>query len=283
MCMILFVEVAELCFSEMFVMSQCPDAMDGEATIAQVMEKVGNKVNLNFTYIARYESRFVQQTYDSWQNTSKGIEIHCKHGSTECYANRQQLWYRLTSPVLMISFQKYHPTQFLQFVSCLNRSPSQVGKSLSYTLHCAERARVDDYTKVIQPCAESEEGQDLLAQSATRCNALNVHTSATIRVAAKNVCVRDGGEWLDCRDVLSKGGGNVALGLQKMIEREWSKNNSQRVLAYQFSADPNSFSRKRGRNLELCLSIIIAFSLFGTWHNSIYHRRIIRCIGSTRV
>ena len=35
-------------------MSKCPDAEDGEAAIAQVMEKVGNKVSLNFTYIAMY-------------------------------------------------------------------------------------------------------------------------------------------------------------------------------------------------------------------------------------
>lgn len=35
-------------------MSKCPDAEDGEATIAEVMEKVGHKVALNFTYIATY-------------------------------------------------------------------------------------------------------------------------------------------------------------------------------------------------------------------------------------
>lgn len=39
---------------ELFVMSKCPDGEDGEATIANVMEKVGHKVSLNFTYIARY-------------------------------------------------------------------------------------------------------------------------------------------------------------------------------------------------------------------------------------
>jgi len=35
-------------------MSKCPDAVDAEATIVQVMEKVGHKVSLNFTYIATY-------------------------------------------------------------------------------------------------------------------------------------------------------------------------------------------------------------------------------------
>ena len=39
---------------EVFVMSKCPDAVDAEATIATVMENVGLKISLNFTYIASY-------------------------------------------------------------------------------------------------------------------------------------------------------------------------------------------------------------------------------------
>jgi hypothetical protein len=120
----------------------------------------------------------------------------------------------------------------LSFISCLNRNPSQIGNSLSYTLHCAERARIDDYTTVIQPCAESEEGQSLLMNSADRCDALKTHISATIRISGKNVCVRDGGEWKDCRDILSSGGGNVAIGLQKLIEREWKRVHSNGVFLF---------------------------------------------------
>jgi len=89
---------------------------------------------------------------------------------------------------------------------------------------------VDDYTTVIQPCAESSEGADMLKYDADRCNELNTHTSATIRIAGKNVCVRDGGEWKDCKSVMSLGGGDVALGLQKTIEKEWKKVNSKGVL-----------------------------------------------------
>jgi hypothetical protein len=37
-------------------MSKCPDAQDAEATILTVMEIVGNKVDLNFTYVASYNS-----------------------------------------------------------------------------------------------------------------------------------------------------------------------------------------------------------------------------------
>lgn len=73
-------------------MSKCPDAAHAEATIASVMENVGHKVSLNFTYIASYSSHptSVNRRY---QNSSQGQEIACKHGPTECIGNRQQLWY----------------------------------------------------------------------------------------------------------------------------------------------------------------------------------------------
>lgn len=88
---------------------------------------------------------------------------------------------------------------------------------------------MDDYTSIIQPCAESNEGFDFLYDSADRCNLLNTHISATIRIAGKNVCVRDGGEWRDCKDILSNGGGDVALGLEKLIDQEWKNLDSDRV------------------------------------------------------
>jgi hypothetical protein len=43
---------------ELFVMSKCPDAADAEATIATVKGNVGDKVYLNFTYIASYTVSF---------------------------------------------------------------------------------------------------------------------------------------------------------------------------------------------------------------------------------
>lgn len=43
-------------------MSKCPDAEDAEATMLSVMEKVGDKISLNFTYIASYSQfKFVDR------------------------------------------------------------------------------------------------------------------------------------------------------------------------------------------------------------------------------
>lgn len=72
----------------------------------------------------------------------------------------------------------------------------------------------------------------MLLQSVERCDALNTHLSATFRVAGKNVCIRDGGEWRECREVLGLGGGDVALGLQRLIEKEYKKlSTANRVLS----------------------------------------------------
>ena|SRR5437667_220941 len=85
-------------------MSQCPDAADAEAAIASVMENVGHKVQLNFTYIASYgHPNSLQLMYIfRWRNTIQGPEITCKHGPTECLGNRQQLWLILPFAVSLI-------------------------------------------------------------------------------------------------------------------------------------------------------------------------------------
>ena len=155
------------------------------------------------------------------------------HGPTECLGNKQQLWSSYNpESILTLSFQKYHPNKILPFITCLNRDPDQIGNSLSYTLHCADKAGVYDYHNIIQPCAESAEGRNMLLESVNRCDMLNTHSSATFRVAGKNVCIRDGGEWRDCKDTLSLGGGSVDLGLQRLIKREWKKIHSDGVVAF---------------------------------------------------
>jgi hypothetical protein len=134
-----------------------------------------------------------------------------------------------TIPTLICSFQKYHPNKIRSFISCLNRTPSKIGNSLSYTLHCADKTGATDYITVIQPCAESMEGHNLLTECAERCELLNTFTSATIRIAGKPVCIRDDETWKNCREVLSIGGGNVTLGLERLIEKEWKKLNLKGV------------------------------------------------------
>lgn len=79
-------------------MSKCPDAEDAEATIITVMENVGHKVALNFTYIATYVNTCrIAADEARWQNTSQGLDLTCKHGPTECLGNKQQLWSQATN------------------------------------------------------------------------------------------------------------------------------------------------------------------------------------------
>ena len=69
----------------------------------------------------------------------------------------------------------------------------------------------------------------MLIDCAERCDALDTHKSATIRIAGKNVCIRDDDVWKDCKEILRLGGGDVALGLKRLIDQEWKKINSRRV------------------------------------------------------
>src|SRR5947207_150541 len=69
----------------------------------------------------------------------------------------------------------------------------------------------------------------MLFHSVQRCDALKTRTSATFRVSGKNVCKRDQGEWTDCKEVLSQGGGDLTLGLTTIIEKEWKNINNKAV------------------------------------------------------
>jgi hypothetical protein len=75
-------------------MSKCPDAVDAEAVLVTVMQNVGHKVSLNFTYIASYKTLSLPALVNSARlnNDSQSPELICKHGPTECMGNKQQLW-----------------------------------------------------------------------------------------------------------------------------------------------------------------------------------------------
>lgn len=112
----------------------------------------------------------------------------------------------------------------------------------------------------------------MLLQSVERCDALNTHLSATFRVAGKNVCIRDGGEWRECREVLGLGGGDVALGLQRLIEKEYKKlSTANRVLSRSLTV-PFSVGIHCSLDLSfprifhfLGYSVILGYSYFGEY------------------
>jgi Gamma interferon inducible lysosomal thiol reductase (GILT) len=79
-------------------MSKCPDAEEGEAMMAEVMQNVGHKVSLNFTYIATFLPLPDRTLTCRLQNSSGISFIECMHGPSECLGNRQQLWYSQLLP-----------------------------------------------------------------------------------------------------------------------------------------------------------------------------------------
>lgn len=162
---------------EFYVMSKCPDARDCEALLPAIIDEVGNITALRLTYSAKLDS-------------SAALGVECMHGIEECYGNMQQL-----------CLMKYHPDpkEYLPFIECQNRQQNKIGEDLNFAEDCAKEAEIEDWSSTIVPCAEGDEGQRLLKQSAWRAYANSGMVSCTIKIDKKRVCVRDGGEWKQCK------------------------------------------------------------------------------------
>jgi len=106
----------------------------------------------------------------------------------------------------------------------------------------------------------------LLLQSVERCDALKTHLSATFRVAGKNVCIRDGGEWRECREVLGLGAGDVVLGLQRLIEKEYKRlSTANRVLPRSLSVFFIGYSLLRDIPFPWIFRYAGIFLFWGIW------------------
>lgn len=117
------------------------------------------------------------------------------HGQEECLGNLIELCAAKLYP---------DPKIYLGFTMCLSREYSDIPKR-TLVEDCALEHGID-ITKVNE-CTGNDEGSlafDLLKDSFERSDAANVTTSCTIRLNNEVRCIRDGGEWKDC-----KGGSSV--------------------------------------------------------------------------
>ncbi|GAO52783.1 hypothetical protein SAICODRAFT_20148 [Saitoella complicata NRRL Y-17804] len=151
------------------VMSQCPDARDCEEVFAGVVEKGAYMIDFHIDYIAA-----LTPTND----------ITCKHGPTECLGNIQQLCLAQSYP---------NPHLSLPFILCQNLNQSQIPQNGAA---CLVFLGLD--LKKWEQCVEGDEGRGLLITSARGVQERNVTRSCTVEVGGRKVCVRDGGEWMEC-------------------------------------------------------------------------------------
>ncbi|KAK6539704.1 hypothetical protein TWF694_009907 [Orbilia ellipsospora] len=164
---------------EMFVMSKCPDARDCVAKLVlPVMAKV-------------YESGIIslRPTFIGTPDDSNA-GMACKHGPDECLGDIIELCaYEIYKP---------EPQRWLGFINCMGKDYQNIPED-GFVKGCAMEYGLD-FDK-LEECASSEDkdkGIDLLRTSAKRAIQLGIHTSCTITIEGKNVCVRDGGMWKGC-------------------------------------------------------------------------------------
>ncbi|KAJ7781248.1 hypothetical protein B0H16DRAFT_1658872 [Mycena metata] len=191
---------------ELGVMSRCPDALLCEPIFDAVLQKVGEKVDLELIYVAKYPPELIQPT--------RTLAVTCLHGPGECAGNVQQL-----------CAAKYS-TQWWDFVRCQNaRGRYQVGLP-EVALECAETVGIDWEGSGVGECAgldgsgKGEEGVALLRESTLRGKALEIEKSCTVLINHRKVCIHDG-TWKECE------GGHGVDDFVRQINSEYERLNGE--------------------------------------------------------
>jgi len=162
---------------EAHIMSKCPDAKDClHDLVVPAMQRISDKVDFKLSYIGT--------------TTYEDDGVACMHGPTECLGNILELCAASLYP---------NPMIYLGFTMCLTQDYQNIPQR-DLISSCALEHGVD-FSK-INECASSENsgnGIGLLRESVERSANASVKTSCTVRLDEKVRCVRDGGQWKDCK------------------------------------------------------------------------------------
>ncbi|EJD48440.1 hypothetical protein AURDEDRAFT_112903 [Auricularia subglabra TFB-10046 SS5] len=161
------------------VMSRCPDALYCEAVIDNVLQQVGDIVDIGLTFIGTPNA-----TDSDWG-------ITCKHGGGECAANALELCAIEYSPVS----QTDRPVWW-DYLLCLNEEGRYRVGEPALARACAVRVGID--YGLLETCVSSGEGRRLLHESVAITRGLGIVNSCTVVVNGRKVCVRDDNKWRDC-------------------------------------------------------------------------------------
>ncbi|KAI6105591.1 hypothetical protein F5141DRAFT_1006319 [Pisolithus sp. B1] len=182
------------------VMSRCPDALLCESVWDRVLQRVGDKVDISLSFIAK-------------PNASDEIYgVTCLHGMEECAGNVHEL-----------CVAKYHPTpEWWSFLHCENfQGRAQVGLP-DTAVKCAEVAGFQWENDRARECAgdngQGHEGVRLLQESVKTSMQLGIKTSCTILINGRQVCIHDG-TWYECE------GGHTPADFIRQINEEYERLN----------------------------------------------------------
>ncbi|KAF2861831.1 hypothetical protein K470DRAFT_256672 [Piedraia hortae CBS 480.64] len=160
---------------DIYIMSKCPDARDCmQMLILPTMQNVSDIIDLNLSYIGT-------------ENADGSVT--CKHGPTECQGNIIELCAAQINP---------DPKTILGFTMCMYLQypliPNRELVESCALQHWIPIEKLDECTSR----DNGEFGMSLLRKSVAKSAEDEVKISCTVKLEGKTVCVRDGGEWVDC-------------------------------------------------------------------------------------
>ncbi len=170
---------------ELFVMSQCPYAVEAEKIIVPVIKELKAKIDFTICFIAEENNKNAQEKFSqppseipgeieeqgmdqcSGEFISEGGKFKSLHGKSEIDENIRQ-----------VVMAKYYPDKYLDYL--LLRSDNYATDNWE---ECATKAWMD--CKFISRIAQSEEGEMLFRQNFTRSNELGINASPTLLINGK--------------------------------------------------------------------------------------------------
>ena len=182
---------------EAHIMSKCPDAKYClEKLIVPAMEKTHAKVNFTLSFIGQIDP--------------KSDAVSCMHGPGECLGD-----------MILLCAQKLYPDPkiHLGYANCMISQFQNIPER-DLVEGCALEHGVD--FEQVNRCISDDggEGVDLLRDSVERSAESNVTKSCTVRVNGEVRCIRDGGQWKECK------GGSSVDELVRDIEKAYNDTTS---------------------------------------------------------
>ncbi|PWN20108.1 hypothetical protein BCV69DRAFT_249909, partial [Microstroma glucosiphilum] len=198
-------------------MLRCPDAIAAESAFQSVIDRINEKIQLEFSYIGSLDE---EEDYG----------VKCMHGPQECAGNIQQLCVqRILRPSRAGRDFDLSPSaaqrKVWDFVGCQDYDGAAHIGSPSLAKECLSTIRGPRWIEDgVKECVEGKQGRKLLQESVKRSEKLGITKSATIQLEGKTICIRDGGQWKDCD------GGHETRDFVRQIEEAWDEKMRQRRL-----------------------------------------------------
>ncbi|KAL2760344.1 hypothetical protein ACRALDRAFT_2062089, partial [Sodiomyces alcalophilus JCM 7366] len=179
---------------EAHIMSKCPDARDClRDMILPVMMQTHGKVNWTLSFIG---------------TPTENDGVDCRHGPDECMGNIIELCAAKLYP---------DPKINLGFTMCITRDWRNIPKR-DLIEACALEHAID--FQALNDCAAKDDGAygvGMLRDSVTRSAKAGVKFSCTVRLDEEIYCIRDGGEWKDCR--YGPGVNDLVMNIERLYQR----------------------------------------------------------------